>query len=121
MGVVVKDGLSDAAGKWQISDVPVGNGTLSYTKKDFVTMTANISVSDRVPVQPLSAGVSHVLPPKDWRILLSGLQNQEISTVTLSWVAAAQSNMTPSRAVVQAPRLNWNLMIKMGTDQKQHT
>jgi len=33
-------------------------------------MTANISVSDRVPVQPLSAGVSHVLPPKDWRILL---------------------------------------------------
>jgi len=70
VGAVVKDGLSDAAGKWQISDVPVGNGTLSYTKKDFVTKTANISVSDHVPVQPLSASVSHVLPPKDWRILL---------------------------------------------------
>jgi len=70
VAAVVKDGLSDAAGKWQISDVPAGNGTLSYIKTDFVTVTANISVSDHVPVQPLSASVSHVLPPKDWRILL---------------------------------------------------
>jgi len=27
------DGLSDTAGKWQIVDVPAGNGTLSYTRK----------------------------------------------------------------------------------------
>jgi hypothetical protein len=70
VGAFVKECLSDATGTWEIFDVPAGNGALSYSKQDFVTVTDDITVSDMVLAEPLSASISHVLPPKDWRILL---------------------------------------------------